>query len=183
MWSAWAWCHSPPWHEENIAGYSSLNVCKAAVSMKSCVCSVSMEVRTAEVCWSCSSVASGFKTHFLQLCPALQRRRRDSWTNRETGGEKPWLFLWVCHVIWANSLISGHWLFGPSGCWVSVTDEKKRAASAGIWVRPQHRPEREREGRGLYLVWMGHLIGWHRWKGAADWSLNPSEGFLVFGGM
>lgn len=46
---------------------------------------------------------------------------------RETGGERnPEFFSCVRHVIWANPLIWGRWLFGPLGCWVSVTDEKKR---------------------------------------------------------
>lgn len=80
-------------------------------------------------------------------------KQRERERNRR--GEKPWVFLWVCHVIWADPFISGRWLFGPSGCWVSVTDEKKWAVSAGIWGRPHAKDEpteRERVGGGLDLV-------------------------------
>lgn len=47
-------------------------------------------------------------------------------TEWREGDRNPEFFSCVRHVIWANPLISGRWLFGPLGCWVSVTDEKKR---------------------------------------------------------
>lgn len=120
-----------------------------------------------------------FKTCFLQPHPALQSQERgggggpglwarDSWTNRgnrerERGrrGREPCLFLWVCHVIWTNPFISGgRGLFGPSGCWVSVTDEKKWAVSAGIWGRPRAKAEPAwRRGRrsGSALDWLAEI--------------------------
>lgn len=127
-----------------------------------------MEVWTAEVC--CSAAVNSRQ----QPSPALQSQERggglvlegvelwvrNSWTNRVKRGrqeerEKP-SFSPVCHVIWANPLISGRWLFRPSGCWVSVTDEKKRAGSTGIWGRPRAKDELSWErGRrsGSTLIW------------------------------
>lgn len=68
-------------------------------------------------------------------------------------------------------------------------NELARLESEAALTPKMSRPEREREreGGGLDLVWIGRLIGWQTSKGSADQRLifvsrhfNPFKSYLLF---
>ena len=106
-----------------------------------------------------------------------QREQRGREMNQRR--EKPWVFFWICHVIWANPLISGHWLFGPSGCWISVTDEKKWARWDGIWSWPHAKDELAWERKSKRVeVWIG--FGVAIWLADRHQKDQQTDGFQTF---